>query len=104
MVTKSTPAGVRHRYIADRIMMLLLYMPANPEFGVEREEDGIVILKMGPFAKYLAMNSSKLYDQMLFLHHAGYIARVDPVSRWGYLVIHVTPPAAYPSLQTKSNN
>ena len=84
---------IRRRYLSDRIMLLLLYAPVNPERGIAgRLEGGAVLLKMGPLARSLAMNSTKVFDQLLFLQHAGYLTSVDYNFKFGYVRVDVTPP------------
>ncbi len=83
---------IRHRYLADRILLLLLYKPADPEHGLERLEDGSVALKMGPISRLLKMNSTRLYDQLLFLQHTGYLDLLDHKYKWGWVRVRPTRP------------
>ena len=82
---------IRHRYLADRILILLLYRPADESIGLLRLEDGAVALKMGPLARALKMNSTRLYDQLLFLQSEGYLTTVDYKWKWG--MVRVVPSA-----------
>jgi hypothetical protein len=82
---------IRQRYAADRTLLLLLYRPASPG-EIERLEDGSVAIKMGPVARLMKYNSSKMYDQLLFLQSIGYIRELDSAWRWGWVRIVVTPP------------
>lgn len=92
------PEGpVRHRYLADRILLLLLYRPASAEEGIERLDDGSVAIRMGPVARLLKMNSTRLYDSLLFLHSIGYIRELDSKWRWGWVRCHITPPLTRPT-------
>lgn len=84
--------GIRHRYLADRIMLLLLYRPASEESGIDRLEDGSLVLRMGRFATLLRLNSSKTYDQLLFLQSLNYISLVDPRYGWGKVRVVLAPP------------
>lgn len=88
-----TPANpVRHRYMADRLLALLLYKPADKEAGIERLPDGSVLLRMGPLARLLKLNSSKLYDQLLFLHSMGYLDTFDIKYAWGKVRVRPSKP------------
>ena len=88
-----TDGPIRSRYLADRIMLVLLYAPVNAEEGiVGRLEGGGILLKMGPLARRLALNSTKLFDQLLFLQHAGYLSCVDYNFKFGQVKVDVTPP------------
>lgn len=84
--------AMRQRYLADRILVTLLFRTHDPEGGFTRQTSGHILLKLGPLASLLKMNSTKLYDQILFLHHAGYIQSVDPRYKWGHLRLLMTPP------------
>lgn len=88
-----SPANpVRHRYMADRLLALLLYKPEDKAAGIERLPDGSVLLKMGPLARLLKLNSSKLYDQLLFLHSMGYLDTFDIKSQWGRVRVRPSKP------------
>ena len=80
---------VRRRYIADRIMLVLLYHP-SVEGHLERRE-GWITLKPSWLARQLKMNSSKLYDQFLFLQEQGYLV-VDRQAKWGYVRLFPATP------------
>lgn len=102
MSSNSTPPTnpVRHRYMADRLLALLLYKPASEEDGVLRLEDGSVLLRMGPLSRLLKLNSSKLYDQLLFLHSMGYLEMVDIKYQWGRVRVRPSKPlCSWPSKQ-----
>ena len=86
-------SSIRHRYLADRVLLLLLYRPAEPD-SIERLEDGSVAIKMAAVARLLKLNSTKLYDQLLFLKEAGYIMLVDPKWRWAWVRVVCTVPLA----------
>ena len=83
---------VRHRYIADRLLILLLYRPASEEEGITRLEDGSLLLKMGRLARLLRLNSSRIYDQLLFLEHTGYLAYVDYKFKYGQVRVKPVAP------------
>jgi hypothetical protein len=91
----SNAEPIRHRYMADRLLAILLYKPANPEAGIERLADGSVLLKMGPLARLLKLNSSKLYDQLLFLHSMGYIDTFDIKYAWGRVRVRPALPLCH---------
>lgn len=84
--------SVRVRYLADRIMLILLYS-APTDGMLERTADGAVLIKAGPLARALKLNSTRLYDQLLFLQHSGYLTDVDPKARWGWVSVKPTRPA-----------
>lgn len=92
MSNKEQLEPIRHRYMADRLLALLLYKPADSEAGIERLEDGSVLLKMGPLARLLKLNSSKLYDQLLFLHSMGYLDTFDIKYAWGKVRVRPSQP------------
>jgi hypothetical protein len=92
-MSKTEP--IRHRYMADRLLAILLYKPADPAAGIERLPDGFVLLKMGPLARLLKLNSSKLYDQLLFLHSMGYIDTFDIKYAWGRVRVRPTLPLCH---------
>ena len=82
---------VRGRYLCDRLQLLLLYSPAIDGM-LEREQDGHILLRTGPFARQLKLNSSKLFDSLLFLQSTGYL-RIDPMPpKYGWLRIYPTRP------------
>lgn len=83
---------IRHRYLADRILLLLLYRPASADEGIERLEDGSVAVRMGPVSRMLKLNSTKLYDTFLFLHSVGYLREVDSKWRWGWVRLVLARP------------
>ena len=83
---------IRHRYVCDRILLVLLYAPASEEEGRDRLEDGSILLKMSKVARSLRMSSTHLYDQLLFLQHTGYIAELDVRFKHGCVRILPTKP------------
>lgn len=80
---------IRQRYLADRVLLTLLYRPASEEDGIHRLQDGSVLLKMGPVARLFRLNSSRLYDQLTFLHSTGYLDVLD--LRYKYGQVRVRP-------------
>jgi len=92
-----TLGQVRHRYLADRIALLLLYRAPSEEEGIQRMEDGSVLLRMGPFSRSLRLNSSRCYDQLLFLKEMGYLAEVDVNYQYGRVKVRVQPPLTQPN-------
>lgn len=91
-VSNTDKEPIRRRYIADRILLLLLYKPADPDNGFDRLADGSLSLKMGPVSRLLKMNSTKLYDQFLFLQHTGYLDIFDHKYKWGHVRVRPTQP------------
>lgn len=89
------PEPIRQRYLADRLMMLLLYAPASEADGRDRLEDGSISLKMTKVARSLRMNSSKLFDQLLFLQHSGYITELDVRFKYGCVRLRPTKPLCF---------
>lgn len=86
---------IRHRYLADRILLLLLYSASDASIGLERlapDAGGGVLLRMGPLSRALRLNSSKLYDQLLFLQHTGYLEYVDYKFKWNHVLVKPTKP------------
>ena len=78
--------------MADRLLALLLYKPEDKVAGIERLKDGSVLLRMGPLARLLKLNSSKLYDQLLFLHSMGYLEVFDIKYQWGRVRVRPSKP------------
>lgn len=78
-------------------MLLLLYQPSNPDVGIERlaEPQAACLLHMGPLARTLKLNSSRLYDQLLFLQSIGYLQKVDVNFKWGRVLVVPTPPCGW---------
>lgn len=95
-----SPANpVRHRYMADRLLALLLYKAEDKQTGIERLKDGSILLKMGPLSRLLKLNSSKLYDQLLFLHSMGYLDTFDIKYAWGRVRVRPAKPlCSWPDL------
>jgi len=95
--------SIRSRYIADRILLILLYRPGEEEIGLTRLEDGSILVRTGAMARSLKMNSSKLYDQFLYLQHAGYVDLLDLKYKFGQIRIRPTRPAVkWPSAPLES--
>jgi hypothetical protein len=92
---ESTPqekGSIRRRYLADRILLILLYKPTDDSIGFTRRPDGACLVRMGPLARVLKLNSTRLYDQFLFLEHTGYIDKLNPKYKYGHVLVRPALP------------
>lgn len=102
----SVDGPIRSRYLPDRILLALLYKPADPDIGFNRLPDGSLLLKMAPVGKEFKLNSTRFFDQLLFLQAAGYLEKLDMRAKWGHVLVRPTLPAGLlrPSLPVEDTH
>jgi hypothetical protein len=89
---------IRSRYLADRVLIMLLYSaPIDSVLVREPREDGQplkVSVRLSPFARSIRLNTTRLLDQISWLHTMGLITKVDLISKYGWATLTIREPGA----------
>lgn len=86
-------APIRQRYLAAKILVCLLYSGGDSDAGLERLQDGSVLLRTAVAARKLfGLNSSRLRDQLLWLRANGYLDLYDDRYKMGQVRVRPAPP------------
>ena len=87
-------SGIRSRYLADRVLVMLLYSKTT-EGVLHRPLDTSdleVRIRLSPFARSIRLNTTRLLDQLTWLHTMGLITKLDLTTQYGWATITLKEP------------
>lgn len=84
---------IRSRYLADRILITLLYSaPIDSILSRDPANPMKVTVRLSPFARSVRLNTTRLLDQISWLHTMGLITKIDLVSQYGWATLTLKAP------------
>lgn len=83
-----TTGAVRQRYLADRLLLILMYSPDSANF----QRTGTTLLfKPRVLTSKIKLGSSAIYDQLVHLEKLGYVTELKN-PKYSWVSLRINPP------------